>query len=49
MIFYFILDDEYPEVEERSDVSVFKEKGNSTRRKIKNYLNMQARFMRLRT
>ncbi|MCR5504328.1 MAG: hypothetical protein K6E94_01960 [Elusimicrobiaceae bacterium] len=28
MIFYFLFDEEYREVEERSDVSVFKEKKN---------------------
>ena len=40
-IFNFLLDDEYPEVQERSDFR-YSRKG-----KIENYLNMQARYMRL--
>jgi len=39
-IFNFFLDDEYPEVQERSDFR-YSRKG-----KIENYLNMQARYMR---
>ncbi len=42
-IFNFLLDDEYPEVQERSDFR-YSRKG-----KIENYLNIQARYMRLCT
>ena len=40
-IFNFLCDDKYQEERERSDSRYFRNK------KIKNYLNVQARFMRL--